>query len=77
MRITFDPAAGAAYVYLAPQIAKGGVKRCVPLMLDEGDLVLDFDEAGKLLGIEILNASMLPDSVLKAAELPPVEVLSK
>ncbi|MGH9660586.1 MAG: DUF2283 domain-containing protein [Bryobacteraceae bacterium] len=81
MRITYDPFADAAYIYLVDSISPGGVNWTEP-----GDpagiasgVNLDFDVQGRLLGIEVLDASKtLPQSVLDRAERfeqPPVEVL--
>ena len=68
MNITYDPEADAAYIYLVP-IEPGGVARtysCDPAIVG-GMINLDFDAEGRLLGIEVLDASeKLPASVLKA-----------
>ncbi len=58
MKITYDKAADAAYIYLK-DIPKGGVKKtysCDPNQLG-GMINLDFDENNILVGIEILDAS--------------------
>ena len=47
---------------LGAPIADGGVARTVPVDLPDGvsgELFLDFDEDGHLLGIELLGASRL------------------
>ena len=53
MRVTYDRQADAAYVYLVDHVAPGEAcsQQCV-----SRDITLDFDKAGKLLGIEILSA---------------------
>jgi uncharacterized protein YuzE len=65
MRITHDPAADAAYVYLVDRIEPGESKR---QEVTEGGLVLDYDADGKLLGIEILYAGRLlrPETIESA-----------
>jgi uncharacterized protein YuzE len=74
VRITYDPEADAAYIYLVSRIDAGGVAESVPFeggYLSLGDIVLDFDKENRLLGIEILTASrLLPREVLAAAEQP-------
>ena len=54
MKLEYDREVDAAYVYLVYPIKKGQAKiqRC----LNE-NIILDFDSKGKLLGVEILNAS--------------------
>ena len=70
MRITYDQEADAAYIYLVP-ISPGGVARtytCDPNEV-KGMINLDFDRDGRLLGIEVLDASRsLPGAVLDGAE---------
>lgn len=69
MRITYDADADAAYIYLADEIEAGGVARtyaCDPQEVN-GMINLDFDEAGRLIGIEVMDASkMLPTKALRA-----------
>ena len=58
-RVTQDSESGYGYVYLA-EIEAGGVATSVPLERQAdapdtlGDLVLDFDSEGHLVGIEVL-----------------------
>lgn len=54
MKLTYDREVDAAYVYLVYPIKEGQAKiqRCV-----NENIMLDFDSKGKLLGVEILNAS--------------------
>jgi uncharacterized protein YuzE len=68
MRITYDPEdGGAAYVYLVSQITPGEAKRQV-IALD-GQVLLDLDADGRLLGVEILGADrLLRPETLAAAE---------
>jgi uncharacterized protein YuzE len=71
MRVTLDRKANAAYIYLRP-IGPGGVAKsypCDPLGVD-GMINLDFDSDGRLVGIEVLDASgKLPSTVLAKAEI--------
>lgn len=68
MRLTYDPEADAAYIYLADEIAAGGVARTYPCDPTEvgGMVNLDFDAEGRLIGIEVMDASrMLPSEALR------------
>ena len=65
MRITYDRQDDAAYVYLR-EIEPGGVARTIQAG-DVGLLNLDFDAAGRLVGIEAIPASTL----LPADYCPP------
>ena len=70
MNATFDPAVDAAYLSLR-EVANGQVARSEALHFDgvAGDILLDFDGEGRLVGIEVLGASsVLPDELLDAAE---------
>jgi uncharacterized protein YuzE len=70
LEVTYDQAADAAYIYLTdprmhPQSAR--TYPCDPIGVD-GMINLDFDDAGRLIGIEVLDArSKLPQSLLNAA----------
>ncbi|KXS41051.1 MULTISPECIES: DUF2283 domain-containing protein [unclassified Candidatus Frackibacter] len=60
LRITYDQKADLAYIYLE-DIPPGGVNESVRV----GDKVLDFDQDGRLLGIEFLDGKDgLPKSLL-------------
>jgi uncharacterized protein YuzE len=67
MKITYDKSTDAAYIYLAAVIEAGGVAKtycCDPLEVN-GQIHLDFDKQGRLVGIEVLGASkLLPEAVL-------------
>ncbi len=54
MKFEYDKDVGAAYVYLEHPIKDGEVKKTIEL---NENIILDFDRKGKLLGMEILNAS--------------------
>ncbi len=59
MKITYDAKADAAYIYLVDKIDPGGVAKtylCDPREVN-GQINLDFDLHGRLIGIEILDAS--------------------
>jgi uncharacterized protein YuzE len=66
--MTYDPEARAAYVYLVDRIAPGEAKR-QEVVLD-GQVVLDLDEHGKLLGVEIIYADSLlrPETIARAEQ---------
>jgi uncharacterized protein YuzE len=70
MRITYDPAVDAAYIYFVDEIGSGGVARtypCDPIEVN-GEINLDFDPDWHLLGIEVLDASKrLPVELLRSA----------
>ena len=67
MRISYDASVDAAYIYFVPSIAPGAVKRTYPCDPEEvgAEINLDFDEDGRILGVEVLAASRhLPLSLL-------------
>jgi len=71
MRIRYDSKADAAYIEIASEIGLGGVASTY--MCDPGEVQgminLDFDADGRLLGVEIMDASKrLPPEALRAAE---------
>ncbi|MEU1896678.1 DUF2283 domain-containing protein [Streptomyces pristinaespiralis] len=71
VRVTYDKTANAAYVYLTdPQahVKSAHMYPCDPVDVD-GMINLDFDEHGRLIGIEVLAASSkLPEYLLRSAE---------
>ncbi len=77
MEIEWDNSAGMGYINLLPpeERVQGMVHESVPLdSLAEASsigalhsLVLDFDKAGKLVGIEILSRNAIPEVVLANA----------
>ncbi|UFS59090.1 DUF2283 domain-containing protein [Subtercola endophyticus] len=71
MKITYDKFADAVYIQLAESIAPGGVANvylCDPDQMG-GIVNIDLDEAGQIIGLEILTASsMLPKNVLDEAD---------
>ncbi len=73
MRLTFDPDADAAFVYLAPGIGPGEVAHTYmcDVEFEEGAIILAFDDQDRLLGVEVLGATqVLPPRVLEKAERP-------
>ena len=54
MKFEYDEEVDAAYIYVEYPIKDGEAKRTIEL---DGNIILDFDEEGKLLGVEILDAS--------------------
>jgi uncharacterized protein YuzE len=67
MKISYDQSTDAAYIYLADEIRPGGVAKtycCDPQEVN-GQIHLDFDSDGRLIGIEVLDASRrLPEILL-------------
>jgi uncharacterized protein YuzE len=74
MKITHDKSIDAAYIYLTDNISAGGIAKtycCDPLEVN-GQINLDFDHEGRLVGIEVLDASKrLPKVVLDESPTPP------
>ncbi|MFE6049220.1 DUF2283 domain-containing protein [Kitasatospora sp. NPDC056446] len=71
LRVTYDKTADAAYVYLTdPQVRTRSsyMHPCDPE--DVGGMInLDFDERGRLIGIEVLGAaSKLPEYLLASSD---------
>ena len=72
MRVAYDAHADAAYISLGEGIPAGGVARTVavdPREID-GMIHLDFDREGRLVGIEVLDASRLLDPRLLTSDGP-------
>ncbi|MGC4926948.1 DUF2283 domain-containing protein [Streptomyces sp. DT117] len=71
VKVTYDKSTDAAYAYFTEPQARVHSARmyaCDPAVVD-GMINLDFDEQGRLIGIEVLAAgSKLPESLLKSAE---------
>jgi uncharacterized protein YuzE len=71
VRVTYDPDADAAYIYLVDEIGPGEVERtCLAMVeLDRASISLDFARRGQLVGIEVLGASrVLPLETLEQAD---------
>jgi len=54
MKFEYDKEADAAYIYIKFPIKDGEARKTIEL---NENIILDFDENDKLLGIEILDAS--------------------
>ena len=71
MRLTYDGQADMAYLYIVEELANGEAATSVVVDEEElhGDLVVDLDAEGCVLGIEIFapRAQLRPE-VLPAAE---------
>jgi uncharacterized protein YuzE len=67
MKAELDPEADAAYFTIVAEIAAGeAVEQVIVQRPGRGDVVLDFDNDGCLLGIEVIGANgLLRSSVLK------------
>ncbi len=70
MDITYDTEVDAAYIRLAEGPSERQVHSIVPPQ-ENGEIVLDFDAHGRLIGIEVLGArAILPDALLGGARAP-------
>ncbi|AEV85465.1 hypothetical protein ACWT_4443 [Actinoplanes sp. SE50] len=69
MRVTYDSEANAAYLEV-DEIADGAaVENVVVERPGRGDIVLDFDADGRVLGLEVIGATeLLRAPVLDAAD---------
>lgn len=64
MNITYDPYADAMYLYY------NGKRKAAKTEEVRGDLLVDFDNKNKLMGIEVLAVSQkLPKTALKSVNL--------
>jgi len=67
MRVEYDQDVDAAYIYFVDDIPAGGVARTIsvdPQAID-GMVNLDLDDRGRILGLEVLDASkLLPSELL-------------
>jgi len=72
MRVTYDADVDAAYIYFVGEIPAGGVARTVPVDPREidGMINLDFDVEGRLVGLEVLDASRFLSPQLLASARP-------
>ncbi len=75
VRMTFDPEADAAYIYLRYPVAAGEAAEQVPVYDEDNriELILDLDRDGHLIGIEVAGGAgnLLPPDVLARANRPP------
>jgi uncharacterized protein YuzE len=73
MRLTYDPDADAAFIYIVDSIGPSEVTqtRMVDVAMREAAVIAHFDSATQLLGIEILGASRaLRPEVIAIADRP-------
>ena len=71
MRVTYDPEVYAAYIYCVDSIPRGGVKQSIHLLEKLLGVHVDLDSEGRILGIEVLQASyLLPAETIDQAERP-------
>ncbi|MGW2091351.1 DUF2283 domain-containing protein [Promicromonospora sukumoe] len=71
LSVTYDKKANAAYIYLTEPQTRPKVARVYPCdPIETGGMInIDFDEDGRVLGIEVLAASSkLPKYLLDVAE---------
>ncbi|MEN3539703.1 DUF2283 domain-containing protein [Microbispora sp. ZYX-F-249] len=71
MRVDHDRENNVAYIYLVDEIGEGEAVTQIEVEDDElrGEIVLDLDREGRLLGIEVLGASrILRPEVLAQAD---------
>ncbi|MEA3329702.1 MAG: DUF2283 domain-containing protein [Nanoarchaeota archaeon] len=54
MKFEYDKEADAAYIYVVDSIGDGEAVKTIQL---NDNIILDFDSEGKLLGVEILDAT--------------------
>jgi uncharacterized protein YuzE len=67
MKVTYDPAADTAMIYLVYPLQPGSVQRteAADVDLDHAAVMLDFDADSRLVALEILGASkVLPAALL-------------
>jgi uncharacterized protein YuzE len=72
MKTTYDRTVNAAYILLDDKIYFGRVKKIYPCDINKagGMINLDFDADGRLVGIEVLDASrLLSKELLDQAEI--------
>jgi uncharacterized protein YuzE len=68
-RFTIDHSADAAYFSIAPSLGAATSVENVVIDRPEGTIVLDFDAAGRLLGMEVVGtAALLTPETIEDAE---------
>lgn len=72
MQVTYDPEADAAYIALS-STRTGRIVWNPEVVTSVGSVILDIDVNGKLLGVEVLAASVTldPDVLARAVQLEP------
>jgi uncharacterized protein YuzE len=72
MEGTYDPEIDAAYLWLIPKLEPGSSKRQVVATRElAGELVFDLDEDGRVLAIEVLDATAVlrPETIAQLRRL--------
>lgn len=64
MKVTYDAQVDAAYIYLTKKVSEPETRQV------DDDIALDFDEQGRLVGIEVLAASKRLDLTYVASTAP-------
>ncbi|MDQ1111909.1 uncharacterized protein YuzE [Microbacterium testaceum] len=74
MQVTYDAEADAAYITIADDIAEGAATQQLHSIATPGgvgEIILDFDDDNRLIGLEVLNARLvLPENVIRTAKDP-------
>lgn len=72
MTVYYDTQADAAHIALRGGIGPGETVRNIQAC--DGKIILDFNAAGQLIGIELLDMDMLhPDLALDAIQMRPIQ----
>ena len=67
MKLEYDKDVDAAYIYIDEEVKNKKAKKTIEL---DDNITIDFDEKGKLIGMEILDASrVLNKGVLHEANM--------
>jgi uncharacterized protein YuzE len=68
LKVRYDLGGDAAYIYLRAIEPGGAVHQEIVGGAGKGNVILDFDREGRLIGIEVLDAStLLPAAVISGA----------
>ncbi len=65
MKVAYDALAKAAYIYLMDDIDPGAAVR--QIVADNGNVVLDLDKDNRLIGIELLDETLLHPKLKRRA----------
>lgn len=74
MEVHYDKEADAAYIYFSADVpaTSQSIRDSIPLTLPhgKGNITLDFNKDGNLVGMEVLDASLiLPEEVISSATI--------
>jgi len=74
MQVTYDAEANAAYITIAEEVPAGAATQQLHSIATPGgvgEIILDFDDDNRLIGLEVLNARLvLPENVIRTAKDP-------